>query len=360
MDASPCYAGVVNDSSCTRTENSKPLRCLLEEGRKPSYYQRRERIEPALLEDLWKMDVSPSYGGGVANDPSCCTRPGNSKPLPRLLEEGNPSYYYQRRERTIEPSAFLLEGLWKMDASPSYGGVADGPSCTRPENSKPIPRLLEERGRGPSYYQRRALLLEDLWKIDAYPPSYGGVADGPSCYTRPENSKPIPRLLEERGGPSYYQRRALLLEDLGTIDVSPSYGGVANDPSCTIRPENNSNPLRLHHPTTTAGAVVISFITPCRLDVLFGKGRAYREHAGNVRANNLVAMALPKYEQACKYEKTDMARLIVNMINESHGRFLKFDENGGCWVEVEDDVAREKISHIFRNRRDRNKRNYRK
>jgi hypothetical protein len=35
------------------------------------------------------------------------------------------------------------------------------------------------------------------------------------------------------------------------------------------------------------------------------------------------------------------------MIHESYGRFLKWEEDEG-WVEVEHDVAREKISHFFR------------
>jgi hypothetical protein len=66
-------------------------------------------------------------------------------------------------------------------------------------------------------------------------------------------------------------------------------------------------------------------------------------------------MFRPKYEQADKHEKTDIAKHIVNIIHESHGRFLKFEESEGCWMEVENGVAREKISHIFRNQRHRNK-----
>jgi hypothetical protein len=95
---------------------------------------------------------------------------------------------------------------------------------------------------------------------------------------------------------------------------------------------------------------------PRRFDVLFGKGKALREHTGNVRANHLVAMYRPKYEHADKYEKTDIAKHLVNIIHESGGRFLKFEENDGIWVEVGHGMAREKISHIFRNQRDRKRR----
>jgi hypothetical protein len=95
--------------------------------------------------------------------------------------------------------------------------------------------------------------------------------------------------------------------------------------------------------------VVNAFIdAPSRFDVLFGKGKALREHTGNVRANRLVAMYRPKYEQAAdKYDKTDIAKRLVNIIHESNGQFLKFEENEGCWVEVGHGMALEKTSHVF-------------
>jgi hypothetical protein len=131
------------------------------------------------------------------------------------------------------------------------------------------------------------------------------------------------------------------------MDAFP-WDGIANQAwSCTT--PDNSMPLPLHLPT------VIAFIAPRRFDVLFGKGRVLREYTGNVRANVLVAMFRPKYEQAHKHEK--IAKHIVDIIHESHGRFLKFEESEGCWVEVEKGMAREKISHIFRNQRGRKRRN---
>jgi hypothetical protein len=131
--------------------------------------------------------------------------------------------------------------------------------------------------------------------------------------------------------------------------ASPCHG-VANGPSCT-RPDN-SNPLPLHPPTVEA------YIAPGPFDVLFGTGKALREHAGNVRANHLVAMYTPEYDKADKNEKTDIAWHIVKIIQGSSGRFMKSDENEE-WVEVEPGMAREKISHIFRNQRNQTRKNHR-
>jgi hypothetical protein len=88
-------------------------------------------------------------------------------------------------------------------------------------------------------------------------------------------------------------------------------------------------------------------------------GTGLQEHTGNVHANHLVASYRPKYDKADKLGKTNIAWHIVNIIQESHdGRFMKFDENER-WVEVGPGMAREKISHIFRNQRNEARRNHR-
>jgi hypothetical protein len=58
-----------------------------------------------------------------------------------------------------------------------------------------------------------------------------------------------------------------------------------------------------------------------------------------------------EYEKADKSEKTEIALRIVSMIHESFGRFLKWEKEG--WVEVDEEAAREKISHFFRHLRSR-------
>jgi hypothetical protein len=140
------------------------------------------------------------------------------------------------------------------------------------------------------------------------------------------------------------------LHQLANASTSPCHG-VVKDTSCT-RP-NYIRPLPLHTPTLKA------CIVPHRFDVLFGTGTGLREHTGNVHANRLVASYRPQYDKADKQEKTDITWHIVKIIHESYdGRFMKFEENEG-WVEVEPGMAREKISHIFRNQRIQTRRNHR-
>ena len=89
-------------------------------------------------------------------------------------------------------------------------------------------------------------------------------------------------------------------------------------------------------------------LVPRRFDVLLGRGKTASEHTGNLRAFHIVEMNRKRYEQAGKFEKTQIAEKIVHLIHQSYGRFLKKDpdsENGGsgiCWVETSTEEAREK------------------
>lgn len=87
-------------------------------------------------------------------------------------------------------------------------------------------------------------------------------------------------------------------------------------------------------------------IVPGPFDVLIGKSYMYREHTGNIRYRSLVANHQSQYKNLSHIDKTAMVLMIVELVKESSGRFLKDD--GGNWVEVDDKIARRKVSHCFR------------
>ena len=86
-----------------------------------------------------------------------------------------------------------------------------------------------------------------------------------------------------------------------------------------------------------------------RFDVTLGKSTKAREHTGSRRASHLCEMFYDQYQRANKYQKTEIAERIVQMIRESGGRFIR--EENDEWVEVDDMVARAKIAHFFRYKR---------
>ena len=87
---------------------------------------------------------------------------------------------------------------------------------------------------------------------------------------------------------------------------------------------------------------------PLSMDVLLGRGRPYQTFPGNVTLAMLVDAERNLYKKADRFEKTARTRDIVRMIKATKGRFLKRTESGNRWVEVSDEVAREKVSHTFR------------
>ena len=106
------------------------------------------------------------------------------------------------------------------------------------------------------------------------------------------------------------------------------------------------------NPTSRGGQRVV---VPGPFDVLLGRGRLIQEHLGNLRYRQMIDDLRETYDSVSKLEKTNIAKKIVQVVHASHGRFLQKDEGVGFggffWIEVDDDTAREKVSHSFRNRR---------
>jgi hypothetical protein len=89
---------------------------------------------------------------------------------------------------------------------------------------------------------------------------------------------------------------------------------------------------------------------PRNHDVLLGKGKPIQEYTGNRRLHGLVDEQLSIYHgfSNSKKEKTALSAEIVKMVQKVSGRFLS--KESGVWIEVSDDIARDKVSHMFRTR----------
>lgn len=90
---------------------------------------------------------------------------------------------------------------------------------------------------------------------------------------------------------------------------------------------------------------------PTQYDVLFGRGKPYQGHAGNIRLHKVVDLYKSRYSQARRHEKTEIAEEIVQFIKNGGtkaGRFLKRIDGEESWAEVSDSIARDKVSHALR------------
>lgn len=90
-------------------------------------------------------------------------------------------------------------------------------------------------------------------------------------------------------------------------------------------------------------------IVPGELDIILGRGKGYQNHKGNVRYRHIVETQRPVYEAlSTKKEKTKWIRDVVTSIYDGGGRFLRRDPLGR-WIPIDQDMARDKVSHSFRN-----------
>ncbi|CAJ1965311.1 unnamed protein product [Cylindrotheca closterium] len=91
-------------------------------------------------------------------------------------------------------------------------------------------------------------------------------------------------------------------------------------------------------------------VIPTHKDVLFGRGKPFREHQGNIILYEMIDSKLEYYESASTKQKTAAITEMVDAVNSSGGRFLKQDV-AGCWMAVDPKMAKEKVSNTFRTRR---------
>ena len=91
--------------------------------------------------------------------------------------------------------------------------------------------------------------------------------------------------------------------------------------------------------------------TPTEFDVLFGRGKPYQMHPGNLRLHSVVKRHKDRYTNARRHEKLAIATEVVNLIKNGGpkpARFLKLASGGSYWVEQTTKRATEKVGHALR------------
>jgi len=83
-------------------------------------------------------------------------------------------------------------------------------------------------------------------------------------------------------------------------------------------------------------------------DVLLGRGGATNNNPGNVLFRQIVASKQLVYLDAKKKEKKSIAEECVKSVKQNGGRFLRRDNDSGCWLEVPNAAAVKKASQALR------------
>jgi len=93
------------------------------------------------------------------------------------------------------------------------------------------------------------------------------------------------------------------------------------------------------------------FIVDCVLqqDVLCGRDGNSTKHPGNKRFRAIIQSYCERYQRSHKRsEKTALTLEVVSVVQEEGGRFLRFDDKLGCWVQVAHAHVHDKVSHALR------------
>ena len=115
-------------------------------------------------------------------------------------------------------------------------------------------------------------------------------------------------------------------------------------------PEENNSSINVGNtPSVSPPTTSNSIEEPTASDILLGRGRVIDTRPGNMKFRQFLAQQLEHYEQAPKFQKTEIAESLLRHLKDScHVRFLKELPDGKGFMEVDDKTAREKISRTFR------------
>jgi hypothetical protein len=147
----------------------------------------------------------------------------------------------------------------------------------------------------------------------------------------------------------------LLLESLPDVYVgSVARGGQSGMMDLMLWLEERKAELQVVDKNAASSLDDTDLITfPSINDVLLGRGIPFQNFPGNQYFITVVEMHKESYYDVGSdpQRKFAISIQILKMIHESGGRFLQRAEMEDAWVEVDDEAARRKASHAFRNLR---------
>ena len=134
-----------------------------------------------------------------------------------------------------------------------------------------------------------------------------------------------------------------------------SKGGVKNkaQPPITQKtssPRSESGSNNVADPRSKKDLILV----PRSMDVLMGRGLHPESRLGSMRLRHLLLERKEQYDNSTKAQKRQIMEEILGLMKESGCRFLRKVKGG--YVECDESVAREKVSHGFRNMRSKEKR----
>jgi len=138
---------------------------------------------------------------------------------------------------------------------------------------------------------------------------------------------------------------------LMTYGIPPDILPVNTADGIEIKRKNHVKWLRMRKEQEASSHIEdvhTRIVVPANIDILFGRGKVYREHLGNLKMVDILEKNLARYESAGLKEKSAVISEVTQEIKNQGARFVKMESY--TWKEVDDKLAKEKVSHGFRTR----------
>jgi hypothetical protein len=148
-------------------------------------------------------------------------------------------------------------------------------------------------------------------------------------------------------------REAIPIQDDGTVDLSNHHEMLKTIQNREERTKPSSPPKLssiVEPPNTTTCS---SSLVPGTMDVIMGRGRRPKSQPGALRMHHFLLEYRDAYDAGTKWEKTVVSETIVRELKILGCRFLTPTPLG--FVECDNAAIRAKISHGFRNLRNKTK-----
>lgn len=133
----------------------------------------------------------------------------------------------------------------------------------------------------------------------------------------------------------------------------------ANAEKChsLILPDETSNRISQDRSACSSWHIIGTKVTdlgdnyvPRKYDVLCSRGKEAWNHYGNVYFRKVVHLNAERYNKAkSRLERTILVSEVVEYIRSRGTGFVKQEPNSSNWIEVGDELAREKVGQMMRN-----------
>lgn len=112
-----------------------------------------------------------------------------------------------------------------------------------------------------------------------------------------------------------------------------------------IRPQDERNALIA---CTIEASDMKASLEPRQNDIVFGRGKKYQDHLGNIRMRECVKEYKNLYNVLKRFQKQTLVETIYQKLVDGGARFLRRDELTDTWVLVDREMATQKVSHALR------------